>query len=72
MGKTSDEIYDIVKTIDTLDIVDFDRKNISITGQKIINQLEKIIGNVLIEDLPMPFVAIATDLDSGQEVVFDK
>lgn len=39
-----------------------------VKGDKIINQLVEIVGNCDIEDLPVPFTAVATDIGSGQEV----
>lgn len=37
-------------------------------GERIINVLRELIGDCDIEDLPISFTAVATDLDSGQEV----
>ena len=37
-------------------------------GERIINALRQLIGDCNIEDLPIAFTAIATDLDSGDEV----
>ena len=39
-----------------------------VKGDKIINQLIDIVGDCNIEDLPLPFTAVATDIGSGQEV----
>jgi NTE family protein len=41
-----------------------------IKGQRVFNILEELIGNPLIEDLPIPFTAVATDLRQRQEVWF--
>ena len=43
-----------------------------VKGDKIIEAMKIIVPDVKIEDLPIPFSAIATDLYSGEEVVFDK
>lgn len=43
-----------------------------VKGDKIIEAMKVVVPDVKIEDLPMPFSAIATDLYSGEEVVFDK
>ncbi len=37
-------------------------------GERIINVLRELIGDCDIESLPISFTAVATDLDSGQEV----
>jgi NTE family protein len=37
-------------------------------GERIISVLRELIGDCEIEDLPISFTAVATDLDSGQEV----
>src|SRR5213592_1815645 len=37
-------------------------------GERIIGVLRKLIGDFAIEDLPVSFTAVATDLESGEEV----
>jgi NTE family protein len=37
-------------------------------GERIIGVLRELIGDCAIEDLPLSFTAVATDLDSGEEV----
>jgi len=37
-------------------------------GERIIGVLRELIGDCAIEDLPISFTAVATDLDSGEEV----
>lgn len=37
-------------------------------GNRIIGVLRELIGDCVIEDLPMSFTAVATDLESGEEV----
>jgi len=37
-------------------------------GERIINVLRQLIGDCNIEDLPMAFTAVATDLESGEEI----
>lgn len=46
-------------------------KNSVVKGEKVIKAIEEIVPDVLIEDLPIPFRAVATDLCLGEEVVFD-
>lgn len=40
-------------------------------GDRIIREMQTIMPDVLIEDLPIPYVAVATDWKTGREVVFD-
>ena len=39
-----------------------------VKGQKIINKMIKLVGDRHIEDLPISFTAVATELESGREV----
>ena len=43
-----------------------------ISGEKIINTLKDLIGDVNIEDLPIPFTAVATDIEREKEVWINK
>ena len=43
-----------------------------VKGEKIIEAMKDIVPDVKIEDLPIPFKAVATDWEKGQEVVFSK
>lgn len=43
-----------------------------VKGDKIINELKKIVPDVNIEDLSISFTAVATDIKNKKEVVFDK
>ena len=43
-----------------------------VKGEKVIEAIKEIVPNLNIEELPMPFSAIATNLYTGEEVVFDK
>ncbi|MBQ5879388.1 MAG: patatin-like phospholipase family protein, partial [Alistipes sp.] len=42
-----------------------------VKGEKIIAAMQEIVPDVNIEELPIAFRAIATDLYTGEEVVFD-
>lgn len=42
------------------------------SGKNVIEFLDNHLGTFNIEDLPIPYVAIATDLETGQQVIFDK
>lgn len=39
-----------------------------IKGRRLIATLQQLVGDAQIETLPLPFTAVATDLDSGEEV----
>ena len=72
-----DKAYEWLKSIDNWEIFRLaDMKNISntgiINGEYIFNELHKIVGDVLIEDLKIPFCCVAANLDTGKEVVFKK
>jgi len=43
-----------------------------IQGDKVFSVIEKMIGDVMIEDLPIPFTAVATDLIKQKEVWIQK
>ena len=43
-----------------------------IKGEKVFKEMESFIGNVNIEDLDIPYCAIATDLKQKKEVIFRK
>ncbi|MBO4624433.1 MAG: patatin-like phospholipase family protein [Bacteroidales bacterium] len=45
-------------------------KNYLVKGEKVIREIKKFVPDVNIEDLPIPFTAIATDLYTGEEVIF--
>lgn len=40
-------------------------------GSRVVKQLHEFVGGLQIEELQLPFCAIATDLESGAEVVLD-
>ena len=45
-------------------------KNHFVKGDKIISAIKEIVPNVEIESLPIPYCAVATDLYTGEEIVF--
>ncbi len=59
--------------MDMLTLVDF---TISVQGmikaEKVLEEIQKFIPDQKIEDLPIPFVAITTDLRNGKEVVISE
>ena len=47
-------------------------KNFLVKGERVIKEIKSFVPDVNIEDLPIPFTAVATDLYTGEEVVFRK
>ena len=47
-------------------------KNHLVKGDKVIGAIKEIVPDVNIEDLNIPYKAIAADLYTGEEVVFDR
>ena len=47
-------------------------RNHLVKGDKIIEALQEIVPEVDIEDLKIPYKAVATDLLTGEEIIFDK
>lgn len=43
-----------------------------IHAEKVLNKVRELIGDVVIEDLPIPFTAVATDLAAGRSVWFQR
>lgn len=41
-----------------------------VKGTKVMDALKEIVPDVNIEDLPIPYTAVATDWNSGQEIIF--
>lgn len=65
-----------MKTIDRkkmLELTDFSLSfNHFAKGTRIIEAIMEFVPDVSIEDLPIPYCAVATDWKTGREVVFDK
>ena len=69
------EVKDWVLALDrrkVLSLVDF---SLSLThlvkGDRVMEAFKEIVPDVKIEDLPIPYTAVATDWNSGKEVIFD-
>jgi NTE family protein len=59
--------------MDLLRLVDFSFiSNGAIRGDKVFSVLSEILGDVQIEDLDIPFTAVATDLSNSKEVWFQR
>lgn len=41
-----------------------------VDGARIVETLDEVVGGICIEDFPMPFAAVATDLENAEAVVF--
>ena len=71
-----EEFRDWMKTIDRkkmLELTDFSLSlNHLVKGTRIIKAIMEFVPDVPIEDLPIPYCAVATDWISGREVVIDK
>ena len=71
-----DEFREWMKTIDRkkmLELTDFSLSlNHLVKGSRIIEAIMEFVPDVTIEDLPIPYCAVATDLKAGREVVFNK
>lgn len=58
-----------IKKVDILTLLDFSwEKSGLVKGDKIINTLIDLVGDILIEDLPISYTAIASDINSEKEI----
>lgn len=73
-GYTSEEVEEAVNEFS--DHPNFKRQSHdkpSLLGvQGISNLLKKMLGDKLIEDFPIPFIATAVSIETGQEIILDK
>ncbi len=69
-GYTSNDIFELLKTVDFGDIKNTFMIKMDTAGLK--GVLDNTIGNKNIEELKKPFMTVATDLDKDEEYVFDK
>ena len=71
-----DAFKEWMKTVDRMkvfNLMDFTIGNGGfVKGEKVIDELKSIIPDRMIEDLPIPFTAVATDILHRREVVFDR
>ncbi len=71
-GKLND-YRDWIESLDYLDVlrlVDVSFRLGAIRGEKVFGQIRKIVGEINIEDLRIPYTAVATDLTNQQEIWF--
>ena len=75
-AKKLDPFYQWMKSLsymDLLRLVDFSFiSNGAIRGDKVFSVLSEILGDVKIEELEIPFTAVATDLSNSKEVWFQR
>ena len=75
-GKNSKDMRAIIKDWDwkrRMSLVDLALpKSGFIAGKKVSDFLKTIIGDVSFDDLKMPFACVATDINSGEEIVINK
>ncbi len=58
-----------ITKVDMLTMLDISWGNDGLVkGDKIINTLKEVVGDLLIEDLPIPYTAVATDITNEREV----
>ena len=61
------DVWDVVSLFD----ISFDKRGF-IRGEKVFEKLRSIIGDVAIEELPISYTAVATDIKQGKEVWFQE
>jgi len=54
--------------LDMIKLLDFKGSGGLVSGKKLMKQLQEILGEHKIEDLPLKFTAVATDIDAQKEV----
>lgn len=71
-----DAYVDWTKSLTQLDVVRLLDISLSkpgvIAAERILARVREILGDVMIEDLPIPFTAVATDLNAGRSVWFQR
>lgn len=72
-GKTGFQLQDIALSLEESDIRDLTfSKQGFITGQKLQDYVNKQVGNKPIQQFPIRFAAVATQLDNGKKVAFNR
>ncbi|MGE8188974.1 patatin-like phospholipase family protein [Pseudomonas sp. NPDC086278] len=70
-----DDYRNWIESLDYLDVlrlVDVSFRLGAIRGEKVFGQIRKIVGEINIEDLRIPYTAVATDLTNQQEIWFQE
>lgn len=72
-GKTPFQLQELALKLDESDIRDLTlSKQGFITGQKLQDYVNKNVGNRPIQQFPIRFAAVATQLDNGQKIAFSR
>jgi NTE family protein len=75
-GTSLAEMEAVLRKTDKLTVAKILRPGFSASGlidnDRVRKFLKSFVGKTTIEELPLPFRAVATDLISGEEIVFDK
>jgi len=58
--------------LDVLRLLDVSFRLGAIRGEKVFGKIREIVGEINIEELPIPFTAVATDLTNQQEIWFQE
>ena len=69
------EYRDWIESLDYLDVLrllDLSFRLGAIRGDKVFGKIREIVGEVRIEELPIPYTAVATDLTNQQEIWFQE
>lgn len=69
------EYRDWTQSLDYLDVLrllDVSFRLGAIRGEKVFGKIREIVGEINIEELPIPFTAVATDLTNQQEIWFQE
>ena len=69
-GYSSTDIFEMLKSVDFGEIKNLFMIKMDTSGLKSV--IDKAIGQIAIEELKKPFMAVATELDTGNEKDFDK
>ncbi|GAB0174741.1 MAG: patatin-like phospholipase family protein [Candidatus Altimarinota bacterium] len=70
LGKSSHQMEDILEEIEWLKLVDFDMKRGLLKGVKVEKYLDGLFEGKSFEDLQIPLTLTATDLDTGEGILF--
>lgn len=71
-GKSSDELEQIAKTIKVKDIRKSKIPLVPSSTEAIEELIKSVVGDINIEDLSIPFCAVAVDMLTGQEIILTK
>jgi len=61
-----------IDVLDMLKLLDFKGSGGLVSGEKLMNKLESLVGDANIEDLPIKFTAVAADIHAEKEVWMNK